>query len=155
MTTLLASVGPPTAVSAWAWDYNKLAKLNPERQGFLAGEIAGVPVALTGTLTDAEQQELNKFEARWIGLKRKHLEDMAKDAVKCDSHLGVVLIASGADPAKAGPIVHAALQNLCSTIVVDRDLARGIGQELDRLLATSARPGPRGPLTGSRAARIR
>ena len=134
MTALLTSVGPATPVSEWTEECNALAHLTPMDFEFLAGEIAGVPIPLTLNLSPSQNAKLEEIDARWIGLKRRHLVEITAQSKKgIERWPGVVLIACGIHPTKARPIVHASLQKLCSVIVVDLALAEKIEQELEAL----------------------
>jgi DNA-binding transcriptional regulator LsrR (DeoR family) len=95
-------------------------------------DIGGV-ILSRDKLAEDELKAIRKLENRWLGLKREHYAACARRTP------GVIAVAAG--KGKLGTTLRAVASGLISVLIVDRELARSIGEYLLAWDAGRSRPG--------------
>lgn len=90
---------------------------------WVLGDIAGVLIPKSETI--AADPAFQLIEKLWTGIKRQHLESVAKQATRNGSP-GVVVIAIGSN--KAVPLLAGIQQGLVNALYCDEDLARVLAE---------------------------
>jgi len=93
----------------------------------VAGDIGGVLIPRR-TLNAAGRREVDSLNAMWTGMKRAHLERIAKNAAR-DNHPGVIVVSvGGADRAEI--IAEALRCGLVNELIIDRELVGALTRAL-------------------------
>ena len=136
--SLLTSVGAAEHPMGFIHDELLRAGSTPGRRltkdtlaRLVAGDIGGVLIPRRD-LDAAGRKEVESLNAMWTGMKRQHLERIARHAVRSD-HPGVIAVSMGGTN-RAEVIAEALRCGLVNELIIDRELAGA----LTRLLAPSS-----------------
>jgi DNA-binding transcriptional regulator LsrR (DeoR family) len=95
-------------------------------EALVVGDVGGVLIPRPG-LSKADCAEVKALAAMWTGVRRTHLERIAKQAYK-SKRPGVIVVAVGVDRAEI--IAEAVRLGLVNELIVDRPLAEALTREL-------------------------
>jgi DNA-binding transcriptional regulator LsrR (DeoR family) len=134
---LITSVG--TAEKPMGFCNDDLLKFSgldrAELSRLVLGDVGGVLLPASG-LSKAQSAKVAALNAMWTGIQHRHLDAIARRAEEMGTP-GVVLIAIGAS--RSAVVFEALAQGLCSELVIDRDLATALSDEVSRRLGATSR----------------
>jgi hypothetical protein len=128
--TLITSVGPADRPMGFIHDELLTAASLPDNEftearltSLVAGDIGGVLIPRPGL--GAEKAEVDALNQMWTGLQRKHLERIAKDAVR-ENRPGVIVVSLDR-PEIVAEVIR---QGLVNELIIDRPSTVKVAQLL-------------------------